>query len=199
MMKRAICISAAVLLVMAGSAPGGANPFAKGAVHIMPHTERTCTTDFPVIYNCTDIVTTVAATDIDVFPVFFDLYEYKEFVYSLNWTSGSSCVFTSCTDYSIGSVVWSGDGIVQGWNECQTGNSVVTGWGHIQGEGYVYMYMHYELNIGGVYDCAGNLDGVCYSYWSGFGGFAIGDDPCEPVDPSAADESTWGQIKAMFR
>ena len=119
-MKLATFFSAALVLVFAASAFGGENPYAKGAIHILPHNdERTCSEDFPVVSGCDDIVTTVAGRDVDVFPVFFDLYEYKEFVYSLIWTSGSSCTFTSCTDYAVGSIVWSGDGIVQGWNECQ--------------------------------------------------------------------------------
>ncbi len=173
---------------------------AKGAVHILPHNdERTCSEDFPVVSGCDDIVTTVAGRDVDVVPVFFDLVEYREFVYSLIWTSGSSCTFTSCTDYAVGSIVWSGDGIVQGWDECQTADPVVTGWGRLQGEGWVYMWMRSTLEIGGVYDCSGRLDPVCYSYLSAFGGYDIGDNPCEPVDPSAVDGGTWGEIKAMFR
>jgi hypothetical protein len=75
----------------------------------------------------------------------------------------------------------------------------VTGWGRLLGEGYVHMWMHPTLEIGGVYDCSGNLDAVCYSYFSAFGGFDIGDDACVPVDPSGTDEGTWGEIKAVFR
>jgi hypothetical protein len=190
---------AAIALVLAGPAKCGENPWAKGAVHIMPHSARTCTEGFPVISGCEDIVTTLTDTDVDVFPVFFSLGEYKEFVYSLVWTSGSSCTFTSCTDYFIGSVVWSGDGIVQGWDVCQTADPVVTGWGRLQGEGWVHLWMHFELEIGGVYDCEGQMDPVCYAYFSAFGGQEIGDDPCEPVDPSGAAASTWGGIKAMLR
>lgn len=198
-MKKVIAISSALALGLAACALGGSNPFAKGAVHILPHAPRDCHENLPVVDSCDDIVTTLLATDVDLFPVFFSLSEYREFVYSLVWTSGSSCAFTSCTDYAVGSVVWSGDGIVQGWNECQTSDVVVTGWGRIQGEGWVYMWMHPTLEIGGVYDCSERLDPVCYSYFSAFGGYGIGDDPCQPVDPSARDEGTWGEIKAMFR
>ncbi len=194
-MERTIAITCLLVLILGAACLAGSNWNSKGAIHILPHGERTCTENFPVIAGCDDIITTQPGGDLDVFPVFFDIYDYREFTFALFWPEENmDCVFTGCSDYTSATVLYSGEEVTQAWYECQPGPVAVTGW--LQYDGVDGMLGF----IGPAYvtDCYGSIDGVCGCYWAGYGGW-IGDDPCTPCDPSAADEDTWGEIKAMFR
>jgi hypothetical protein len=176
--------------------PGaGINQQGKVAIHALPHASRSCTKSFPVIADCAEIVTTEPGPDADCFPVFFDLVEYQGFDYGMTWPGMYSCVFTSCSDLTIGGIVWPGDGVSHAWTACQTDPIAITGWGWIYDYGMVGVVDHPEaldINIG---DCQGDFNQPLCSYFAGIGGY-IGDDPCEPT---ATKSTSWGGIKAMYK
>ncbi len=184
----------------------GYNTNAKVAVHVMPHAARTCTDEFPVIADCSDIVASCPANDIDFFPVFYDLASFKGFEYSVDWPGTYSCAFTSCSDLTIGSIVfpagtvpyWDGtDRVAHAWGTCQLDHIAVPGWGWIcepgpatitivasSGSGY--------LQIG---DCDQAWNEPVSNFNAGMGG-AAGQLPC---GPAPVDGTTWGSIKRMFK
>jgi hypothetical protein len=157
----------------------GTNPHARVAVHVLPHASRSCTKGFPVIDNCGDFVTTEPGPDADCFPVFYYLTEYQGFDYALTWPGMYSCVFTSCSDVTIGGIVWPGDGISQTWDTCRSGWAAVTGWAWIVDYGLVCVAPHPDLGSINVRDCHDppGIDHPDYSVCAGLGGVA-GDEAC---------------------
>jgi hypothetical protein len=195
-MKGSIGIAMLLVLILSTCALAGANMTAKGTVHLLPHASRDCAEGYPEIGGCGDIITTELSSDVDAFPVFYDLVEYVEFDYSLEWPGNASCLFTSCSDYTYGMIVWPGDGIAQRWATCQPGPVVVTGWGWIQDVGFICVRNHPTLG-GVVIDCAGQQDYISGCVCAATGGY-IGDDPCMPCDPVVNRSATLGSIKAQF-
>ena len=163
-------------LLMAGNNPG-----AKVAVHVLPHDpQRTCASGLPSPFLCFDITTTYAGCgDMDVFPVFFDLVEYRGVEYGLEWPGGESCAFTPCSDLHIGGLVWPGDGISQVWFGCKPGPSTVAGWGwiHTSEPGLVSVVPHPVTGEVQVLDCFEAVDQPVYGTSAGVCG-AVGGDPC---------------------
>ena len=167
----------------------------KAGVHVAPHGSRSCTKNFPIISGCGDINTTEASPDADCFPVFFELEEYQGFDYGMTWPGMYTCVFTSCSDLTIGSIVSPGDGISHAWTECHAEPVAVTGWGWIYDYGMVCIVSHPAVGTINIGDCTGNLYEPFCVFCAGIGGY-IGDDPCEPTTTRA---TTWGEIKSMFK
>jgi hypothetical protein len=169
-----------IVVVLASSSLAGNNPGAKVAVHVVPHDDsRSCGTNFPDFYSICYIEYFYLGCDgIDVFPVFFDLVEYRGFEYSLTWQGSASCLFTSCSDLHIGDITASGEGISQVWFDCQYG------WG-IPGYGWIEPSQPTRIcvtphPIGGavkVLDCFNGVDEPPWNYCAGVCGEA-GDDPC---------------------
>jgi hypothetical protein len=148
-----------------------------------------------VIWDCSDIITTEASPDVDAFPVFFDLVEYQGFDYSLSWPGMYSCAFTSCSDLTIGGVVFPGDGVSHAWTTCQVEPVAIPAFGWIYDYGMICVIPHPEpgtINIG---DCEAMLYSPQCNFCAGIGGY-FGDDPCEPT---ATKTTSWGTIKTMFR
>ena len=115
-MRGVIAIALVLALLLTGVCLAGLSPDAKVIVHVLPHTSRTCTKNFPTgISTCEDIITTEASTDCDCFPVFFNLTEYQGFDYSMTWPGTYSCVFTSCSVLTIGGIQWPGQGVSHAW------------------------------------------------------------------------------------
>ena len=194
-MKKVLVVAVALTLLLSVSAFAGANyGVGKVGVHVIPHGSRSCIKAFPVVTGCGDMITTEPGPDADAFPVFFDLVEYQGFDYGLSWPGMYSCVFTSCSDLTIGGVVWPGDGVSHAWYVCQPGPVAMPGWGWVYDFGMVCIVPSPTagLNIG---DCSGGLDDPICLFCAGIGGY-IGDDPCWPT---GAEQSTWGNIKSMFR
>lgn len=195
-MKKVLALAVALTLVLSASVYAGANAgVGKVAVHVLDHESRTCTKNFPSIQGCGDIITTHEGPDVDAFPVFFDLVEYQGFDYSMVWPGTYSCAFTSCSDLTIGGVVWPGDGVSHAWYECQPGPVAIPGFGWIWDYGMICIAPYPgtdQINIG---DCTGALDAPICIFCAGIGGYQ-GDDPCEPT---ATEQSTWGSIKSMFK
>jgi hypothetical protein len=155
-----------------------------------------------VLEVCRDIQYMTDSTDVDAFPVFFDLAEYRGLEYGLTWPGSNTCVFTSCSDLSIGGITEPGDGISQSWFHCRFGPIAAGGWAWIQadGPGEICVVVHpltYQITVG---DCQYHPradhpedDDV---YCAGVGGVEV-DNPCGY--PTNVEPTTWGGIKAMYR
>jgi hypothetical protein len=181
-MKRTLTVGMILVLCLSGAALAGANyRSAKASLHVLPHASRSCTENLPVITGCEDIMTTEPGTDVDVFPVFYDLVEYKGFDYGLTWPGAYSCTFTSCSPLVIGGIVNPGDGVAHAWYTCQQGPVAVPGWGRIQDSGTISFVPYPGEDTVNVGDCLGILDDVCVTSHAGIGG-ASGGDPCGVVE-----------------
>ncbi len=176
-----ICV---LTIFTATAASAGLNPDAKAAVHVLAHdVSRSCSKNFPEIQWCEEIITTFGGcTDVDIFPVFFDLVEYQGIEYGITWPGFETCVFTSCSDLHIGQLVNSGDGISHAWYVCHTDEVVVAGWGWISAVDYGSICLVDHPAAGGmnVGACSGELDQVTASYCAGVCG-QVGDSPCDIV------------------
>jgi hypothetical protein len=194
-MKKVLVLTVALTLILSACAWAGLNPVAKAAVHVRPHASGSCTKNFPTILDCGDIVTTTPGPDVDAFPVFFDLVEYQGFDYGMTWPGMYSAVFTSCSDLTIGSILWPGDGVSHAWYVCQYGPVAIAGFAWIFDYGMVCIVPHPGAGGPTVGDCHGGDDGMMCMFCAGIGGY-IGDDPCWPT---ATEPNTWGGIKGMFK
>jgi hypothetical protein len=115
-MKKVLVVAVALTLIVSASAFAGANDgLAKVCVHVEAHASRTCLKGFPVITGCEDVVETLAGQDADCFPVFYDLVEFQGFDFGMIWPGMYSCAYTSCSDLTIGGIVWPGDGVSHAW------------------------------------------------------------------------------------
>jgi hypothetical protein len=175
---------------------GGENLNAKVAVHVLPHSgSRSCASGMPQIQDCQDIITTQPGWNVDAFPVFFDLYEYRGFEYSLCWPGLYSCTFNDCSHLSIGQIIESGDEIAQTWFSCMPYSVAIPGWAWIYDWGMICVGPSMYNPDVIVLDCECDINMPKCNFCAGIGGF-VGDDPCTPT---GAEESTWGEIKMMFR
>ena len=195
-MKSVIGLAAIIILIASVACYAGVNADFKGAVHVDLHGSRSCTKSFPTLTACEDIVYTLASPDADCFPVFFGLAEWQGFDYSLSWPGMYSCVFTSCSDLTIGGIVNPGDGVSHAWTSCQMTELAVTGWAWIYDYGLVCMVNHPGTGDIKVGDCSDptEYDNPAATFCAGIGGTA-GQWPCEnPTQPE-----TWSHIKTMFK
>jgi hypothetical protein len=167
--------------------PGDRNPFPKVAVHVMAHNpRRTCSRDFPdLTYVCSDIEVTYPGQSFDVFPVFFELYEYQGVEFGLNWPDWTySAVWHSCADMAEGDIRRPGDGVSMVWFECQQDAVLIPGWAWIYADGpgqisvcpYPFLGWPYEIRI---LDCYGGTDEAFVTGYAGVYG-AEGCHPCPP-------------------
>jgi hypothetical protein len=194
-MKKVLVLTVALMLIFGACAWAGVNTDAKVAVHVIPHSSRSCTKGFPIITMCAEIATTEPGPDVDAFPVFFDLVEYQGFDYGMTYPGLYSAVFTSCSDLTIGTILYPGDGVSHAWTTCQPGPVAIPGWAWIWDYGMVCVVPHPAAGGPTIGDCTGGADGVMCNFCAGIGGF-IGDDPCWPT---ATETSTWGGVKSMFK
>jgi hypothetical protein len=131
-MPRSIALALCFVLVITSLCVAGNNTGAKVAIHVMAHSaKRSCTNSFPSINTCADIVYTLGTGDADCFPVFFNLEEYQGVEYGLDWPGTYSCVFTSCSDLTIGDIQSAGDGVSHAWTSCQNDDIAIPGWAWI--------------------------------------------------------------------
>jgi hypothetical protein len=202
MMKRLTTVAILVVLVLATGALAGSNANYRFAVHIMPHETRTCSSNMPVITDCTQIVTTYGdCGEFDAFPVFYELTEVSRIEYGLKWpASWGSCIYTACAGDNVqGDIVWPGDGVIHEWNECQTFWGVVAGYawfGPPAEPGIIVPTVNPGSGIFGVTDCQGSRDLAIGSASSGVCGIP-GDDPCTCGCRSGS--RTWSEVKALFK
>jgi len=187
-------------VALAGALLAGENPNAKIAVHVMTHNAKlSCSSSFPNLSDCDDIVYTVESQDVDCFPVFFDLSEFLGCEYGMSWPGAYSAAFTSCSDLTIGGIVDPGDGVAHTWTECQNEDIAIPGWAWIyEPDSATVCIVQHPLSFGiRVLDCSEGLDGPKYDpYCAGIAG-DDGDDPCGY--PTVTKNSTWGSVKSIFR
>lgn len=124
----AIVITA--LCLLANSAFPGQNINLKVAIHLEAHNAKRTCSDRPAIEGCFDIAWFYEGCgDIDVFPVFYDIYGYTAVEYRLVWpVEWGSGIHTHCADLAIGDINQSGDGMAMAWYECQISGYCVPGW-----------------------------------------------------------------------
>lgn len=199
-MPRFVLLAMCVVLVTSSFCIGGSNPGAKVAVHVTTHFEkRSCTNQFPTIGSCEDIVYSLESGDADCFPVFFNLEEYLGCEYGLTWPGTYSCTFTSCSDLTIGGIVYPGDGVSHTWVSCQSDDIAIPGWAWIYeaDSARVCVIDHPQAFAVSVLDCSEGLDEPAEDpFCAGIAG-ELGDDPCDV--PVANASSSWGAIKTLFR
>lgn len=207
-MTRAFALSVVIAIIgMATSVTGGINESAKVAVHLVPYDcNRACSRNFPEFTDCSDINTTYCGCgNIDFFPVFFDLVEYRGLEYAVEWPGLCSCVFSTCSYCQIGEIVWPGDGISQVWLDCRQHGVAVPGWGWITVDvpGQVCVVPHPMTGNITIAGCelpaeTDDLDFPTAAFCGGVCG-ARGQNPCGGPPEQATVATTWGSIKRVFK
>jgi hypothetical protein len=200
-MAKILVIALSTLLVVAVAVSAGSNSGFKMSFHVLPHEDRSCGSNWPVITGCSEISNTYAVCgEIDVFPVFYDLVEVRSIEYGIDWPEDwGSCVFTPCAgDFVEGDIVTPGDGVAHEWTECYVAWSVVTGyaWLTASSPGIIVPVVNPATQAFGTRDCDGVGDLALGIASAGVCGIPA-EDPCDcgcPVEPQ-----TWSAIKGMFR
>jgi hypothetical protein len=187
-----------LVMIMSSLALAGNNSAAKAAIHVRAHNAKAAC-NAGTINGCEEIVTTETGYSVDAFPVFYDLVEYLGVEYGVTWPAWTySAAFTSCSDLVIGAIAVPGDGASHTWFNCQYNVALPSFlWLYADGPGVICPIPHPVS--GGIYilDCAEGLDEPCGVFCAGVFG-EVGDDPCEPCEPTATEPTTWGAIKSMF-
>jgi hypothetical protein len=198
-MKKAILISACLILTFAAALLAGANTDAKVAVHVRVHNAKLgC--NYGTITGCGDIVYTLEGSNVDAFPVFFNLAEYTGCEMGLDFPA-ESAGFTSCSDFVIGGITAPGEGSSHTWTACLTGVCVPCYiWFYASGPGLVCPVPFTGTGLVSVLDCLYFIDDLNLETQIGCAGVygATGDDPCA-IPGGATAPATWGQVKSLFR
>ena len=200
-MRKALLISFCLVCVLSAAAGAGNNPDAKVAIHVRVHNAKAgCTV---ALETCDDINTTEPGYNVDAFPVFFDLTEYKGCAYALTWPDwASSAAFTNCADFVIGGIVWPGPAsyAAHTWIDCKSGICVPAFlWLYADNPGEICAMDPDEPELGlEVLDCAEGQDIPVAACCAGVYG-AEGDDACNCPAYNATLPTTWGEIKGLFR
>jgi hypothetical protein len=200
-MCRTVVLTIVSCLALSGSALAGANDYHKVAIHILPHEDRSCSENFPIISQCPDIIHTyLGCDDIDVFPVFFDLAEVSAIEYGLVWPiAWGDCIYTTCAgDVITGTIVSPGDGVLHEWHTCHPGPVIIPGYawiGSTDPPAGLAPVPHPGTGFIGTTDCDGVKDVPIGIYSGGVCGVP-GDDPCCAC---GTKKLTWGEIRLMFR
>jgi len=167
---------------------------------VMAHaSKRSCSSGLPSVIWCNDLKTTEASSDVDCFPVFYDLSEYKGCEFGLTWPGTYTCTFTSCSDLVIGDIVNPGDGIAHTWTACQGDRVAIPGWARIYepAGGRICVIPAPGKSEIYVLDCGQQLDSPDEApSCAGIAG-RQGDNPCGGDAPPTED-GTWGEIKTLF-
>lgn len=192
----------AMSLLFSGAVLAGSNLYYKAALHVVPHEQRTCASNWPEIADCSGINTAFqGCADFDVFPVFFDLTEVARLEYGLAWPAAwGECVFTACAgDNTTGGIVSSGDGITHEWDQCHRAEIVIPGYAWFASPvtpGQIVLAANPVTGFLGATDCAGTRDFAIGLAASGVCGMP-GEDPCSCG--CGSERHTWGGIKTLFR
>jgi hypothetical protein len=200
-MSKSLLISLCLVCVLSTALLAGNSPNAKLAIHVRLHNAKAgCGV---TITGCGDIVGTYAGDNIDVFPVFFDLNEYKGCSYSLDWPDWTySAAFTNCADFVIGGIYWPGNTqyAAHAWTACETGVCVPAFlWLYADGPGQICPLDPEPLDLRlSVLDCEEGEDTPTHACCAGVNGMA-GDDPCDcPPWENPTVPATWSAIKSLF-
>ncbi len=198
---RTLAIAAILVIMMASLLYAGANENVKVTVHVLPHASRSCSKNFPTINGCEDIITSTDDVNVDFFPVFFDITTdgattgWQGCEYGVMW-EGTTCMFTSCSDFNIGDIVNPGDGISHAWTECHYSSVAIPGFGWVYSYDLICIVPHPEAGYVKIGDCEAVEDTLppISRGCAGTNG-NTGDDPCA----LSVKATTWGQIKSMFK
>jgi len=177
----------------------------KMMLHIQPHNAKQSCSTLPVFANRGEITRMAEGTgDYDVFMVIFDYGAgYTNVEYGLSWPAGwFSAATNHCGDLGIGGIVNPYDWISLSWTTCQTSpaySPVAWSWINAATAGQVQIeYRPRELDIAaalGTIDCDFTYVEAESIFYAG-----VDLDPWEgQPDTLAAEPTTWGEIKAMFR
>jgi hypothetical protein len=204
-MKRAILISLCLVLGICAVAFAGANlGIAKGAIHVRPHSSKLGCTLSPAITGCADIVLIEAGSDIDAFPVFYDLVEYQGIEYGVTWPSWAySAGFNNCSDFVIGEITEPDSGASHAWTVCQNASVAVPSylWLFADGPGQICLTGHPEHGSAFIVDCSLQKDVLigwgCAGVYGGASDPASG-NACDDLPQAATVPATWSQIKSLF-
>jgi hypothetical protein len=212
-MKKVLVLAIALTLALSVAVMAGNNPLVKVAVHVKAH-PTSCTKSYPTFPTCSSIVYTYAGLgDIDAMPVFFDLTGFIVNEVGLLWPEATwgSASWTKCKgDLAIGSITHSLNdplqdntcGVAIAWSLCQNAYSSAPGfaWLAATTPGRICPGPSGNGGAWGVVDCLPDpgpyYDTPIAGYCAGVGGM-LGDNPCIP--PVATEQSTWGQIKSVFK
>jgi hypothetical protein len=198
-MRTTLAATTALLVLAASFVFAGNNPDVKVGIHILPHDpERWCYSNFPVIEEPGDIVFTYeGCEEVDFFPVFFDISEYKCVQYAVVWPGSETCSFNPCSYAHIGEIVEPGDWIAHCWRGCQTGFSVIPGWGEVTMDHYGLVCLSSSPELGNIaiLDCNDGLDYPVANFCAGVCG-RVGENPLYADQPTVP--TTWGSIKGLF-
>jgi uncharacterized repeat protein (TIGR01451 family) len=173
-----------------------------GGLHVLPRGEnRSCAGAVSEIESCEDLETLIDGCGfVHVFPVFYDIPEFRGLSYTLVWPEDwSDMAFTSCSDITVGDIVRPNDAISQSWTSCTPGGLVIAGWAEVfsRSPGRVEM-----LNVNGgnpeIVTCDGRIITTEWQFACGVCG-ATGDEPPCGGGPTTGVPTTWGGIKSMFR
>jgi hypothetical protein len=196
-MKKVLVVAVALVFVLSALAFGGANPTAKTAIHVRPHSAKAGCVLTPAIVTCADIVTSEPGLSVDAFTIHFSLTAHLGTSYGVCWpVAWGAAAFNNCSDLVVGAIINSGDGAAHTWTACDYSGVAVSSylWLYAYG-GMICPCMHPETGMNEVLDCWQGKDSpICY-FCAYAGGPGLGDDPCSPT---ATKQSTWGGIKAIF-
>jgi hypothetical protein len=198
-MRRILLIAFCFVLLLSTAVLAGYNPNGKVAIHVRAHSAKAgC--NYGTIIDCHDIVYTMTSAEVDAFPVFFDLTEYRGCEYAITWPIGwGSAAFTSCSDFVIGSITNRGQGASHTWTgDCKTGVMVPSFlWLYTGSSGTICPVGHPQHGFIYTLDCHENKEAVWTTRWgcAGING-AAGMDPCTDLEP--VTPTTWSGIKTLF-
>jgi len=195
-MIRAAVLACLISAMLATSAL--ANSGCKVALHVERHRNMSCS-GLPGIETCDAINHTYSGCDdIDVFPVFYDIYGITGAMVGLTWPdSWGSCAFTPCGfDFLISDIVHPGDSFAGTWTACQYIRSAVVGFGWLApSSGGRICPIADPSGFMGVTDC----EFVQFEPVAVFCAGACGTDGDNPCGGGVSEEKTWGSIKSMYR
>lgn len=201
-MDRIVAVALLVLVFAAATCLAG-DENVKVALHVQAHGPDQDCGNLPAIGGCGDISTTYPGCgDIDVFTVFFDFEGCTGAEWALTWPEEwGTAITTSCSFFTLGDITVPGDWIAVVWSDCQPGPVIIPAWTWLTASspGAIGPIPKYRVQpwgpFMGITDCAYAEHYVMCAFGAGVCG-AYGGDPC---GPTAAEPTTWGAVKGMFR
>lgn len=195
-------------LSVASTVLAGANPQAQLAVHALAHNgKRTCSTD--VIASCSAIQQSGASASgyYDLLVVLYDFTEATGVEYGLSWDVPYFTSWSNCTDlYVFNQTSPNSADVSQVFTSCRTGGGIggpgrVLGWMNMYGAGRLDIGLTSIPADPSIVDCAFQQD-LIHTTHPGFSGGGVpgpGDlTPCQ-LGPTATENTTWGQLKDLYR
>ena len=199
-----IAVSLIVIGSTAASAGTVANQNVKFALHIEPHTTRSCSKAMPAITSRDDLHRVHDMyEDIDVFFVVFDFDSVTGVQFGLTWPEAwGSAATTYCADFAIGTIVNPGDGMAVTWGDCNLLGSKPSFWPVTWS--WILPNSDGEIEIGDNPSTSALTTSSCAFIEAepdSIFNAGINVDPYEgpPGGSVGIQPTSWGAIKAMFK